>query len=346
MQWIASCTKLITSIAAMQCVERGLLSLDAGVYEILPELKDRDIVTGFKKDGAPILVPHKKTITLRHLLNHSSGVAYDETHPKLLAWHKYRKTRTSRAGKITTRFAYPLVFEPGENWCYGAGIDWAGQMVERVNGGISLQEYFDKNIFGALGIEEILFEPYMKKSPAMLRRKVDMSKRDQNDPKTVKRSNAWLQYMDTEDCFGGLGCWASPPAYLKLLKGLLTADEDEVLLKKQSVEEFFRPSLTPEARRKMNAMLQLDELNTGMGGMPQTITKDWGLGGMTNLSAVAGGRKADSLNWGGMANHIWVSLNRMTAQSLETDCSSGLTGAPACAGTARRSCFLLEMLRL
>lgn len=64
--WIASCTKMMTTVAAMQCVERGLLSLDADVSEILPELKGLEILTGFD-DAAnkPILIPNKKPITLR-----------------------------------------------------------------------------------------------------------------------------------------------------------------------------------------------------------------------------------------------------------------------------------------
>jgi CubicO group peptidase (beta-lactamase class C family) len=67
--WLASCTKLIGTIAAMQCVERGQLKLDEDVTTILPELKGIQILKGFEKgpDGEdkPILVPNTKTITLR-----------------------------------------------------------------------------------------------------------------------------------------------------------------------------------------------------------------------------------------------------------------------------------------
>ena len=70
--WLASCTKLIGTIAAMQCVERGQLKLDEDVTTILPELKGIQILKGFEKglDGEdkPILVPNTKTITLRWVL--------------------------------------------------------------------------------------------------------------------------------------------------------------------------------------------------------------------------------------------------------------------------------------
>lgn len=63
--WFASCTKLLTAVAAMQCVERGLLSLDGDICEILPEFTGVQILTGFDKSGKPVLVGNHKTITLR-----------------------------------------------------------------------------------------------------------------------------------------------------------------------------------------------------------------------------------------------------------------------------------------
>lgn len=64
--WIASCTKLFTSIAALQCVERGLVSLDEDISRILPEWRAPDILVGFDKGTeAPILKKATKKITLR-----------------------------------------------------------------------------------------------------------------------------------------------------------------------------------------------------------------------------------------------------------------------------------------
>ena len=63
---IASCTKLMTSIAAMQCVERGLVTLDTDVAEILPELAAQGILTGFDQEtGEPVLNKRQNPITLR-----------------------------------------------------------------------------------------------------------------------------------------------------------------------------------------------------------------------------------------------------------------------------------------
>jgi CubicO group peptidase (beta-lactamase class C family) len=67
--WMASCSKFPTSIAAMQCVERGLLRLDDDVTGILPELKGLKILTKFDKgDAEPTLVENTKPITLKSVL--------------------------------------------------------------------------------------------------------------------------------------------------------------------------------------------------------------------------------------------------------------------------------------
>lgn len=64
--YIASCTKLMTSIAAMQCVERGFVTLDTYVAEILPELAAHGVLTGFDEvTGEPIINKSENTMILR-----------------------------------------------------------------------------------------------------------------------------------------------------------------------------------------------------------------------------------------------------------------------------------------
>lgn len=66
--WIASVTKLMTSVAAMQCVERGLITLDQSLEHVLPELKKALVLEGFDDLGDPITRPLLKTPTLRYPL--------------------------------------------------------------------------------------------------------------------------------------------------------------------------------------------------------------------------------------------------------------------------------------
>ena len=81
--YIASCTKPVTSVAALQLVERGLVALDDPVGDLLPDLADPEVLTGFDAAGEPITRPARSKITLRHLLTHTSGLAYDFTSVEL-----------------------------------------------------------------------------------------------------------------------------------------------------------------------------------------------------------------------------------------------------------------------
>lgn len=63
--WIASLTKLSTAVATLVAVEKGLVTLDQNVREIVPELADLDVLEGFDDDGTPRLRKCKAPISLR-----------------------------------------------------------------------------------------------------------------------------------------------------------------------------------------------------------------------------------------------------------------------------------------
>ncbi|CAG7968082.1 unnamed protein product [Penicillium olsonii] len=92
--YLASATKLVATIAALQCVEDGLLTLDGDLSSIIPELSTKQVLTGFSEDGNT----QSKDLSVEEL------------------------------------FCYPLAFHPGTSWMYGSGLDWAGRIVERVTG--------------------------------------------------------------------------------------------------------------------------------------------------------------------------------------------------------------------
>ncbi|KAH7323954.1 beta-lactamase/transpeptidase-like protein [Rhexocercosporidium sp. MPI-PUGE-AT-0058] len=313
--WLASCTKLLTTVAAMQCVERGLLKLDEDVTGILPELKGLKILTGFEEDGngndTPVLVENTKAITLRHLLTHSSGLTYDFFNPVMARYRKWQKKTPDLyiQNDLKEAFFYPLLFAPGESWEYGVGIDWAGWMVERVTN-TSLESYLQCNIWGPLGVKNFSFFPRTK--PDLMARMTDMSDREGGanmfgtaanpNGKMVHHEGKELWNSNAETCSGGAGGYGAPLDYHKLLHSILTGDGK--LLKMATVEEMFKPQLTDASRAALMEMLKLPEVNQTFGGAPLGTKCDWGLGGMMLLEDVAE-RKKGTVFWGGYPNLMW-----------------------------------------
>src|SRR5471032_2521105 len=70
---IASMTKAVTTVAALQLVEQGKVTLDEPVAKHLPQLEKLDFLDGFDAAGKPILRPAKIPITLKHLLTTRPG---------------------------------------------------------------------------------------------------------------------------------------------------------------------------------------------------------------------------------------------------------------------------------
>lgn len=299
----------MTSISALQLVERGLITLDEPIYKYIPELKDFPIIEGFKEDGSPIEVPHKIPITLRTLLTHSSGLSYSVMHPKLVAWTQYHGKESNMSGKLLERFTHPMIFEPGTSWMYGSSIDFAGLLIERISG-LSLEDFMKQNLWEPLGIKNMTFS--LSRRPDLKAKMAEMSFRDEKTKKMRSNTDP-LPYMnesggDVEDCMGGQGVFTSAEEYMKVLHAMLTTDENEKILKKETTELFFTPQLSEGALEMMNMVLMDDIANNAMGGTPKDLKKDWGLGGLLLMGDAPDGKKEGTMIWGGLPNLIWVSL--------------------------------------
>src|SRR5881397_1794340 len=149
---IASMTKAITSVAAMQLVEQGKLKLEEPVPNIDPALGSPQVLEGFDAAGAPKLRPAKRPITLRHLLTHTAGFSYEIWDPNTVRYVKASGIPSTATGKVAS-LRMPLVFDPGDRWEYGVNIDWVGRLVEAISGQ-SLDVYFRERIFAPLGMKD------------------------------------------------------------------------------------------------------------------------------------------------------------------------------------------------
>ena len=131
--WIASMTKAITSVMAMQLVEEGKLALDAPLGPLLPWLAKVQVLEGFDAAGQPRLRAPKRPITLRHLLTHTAGFSYNTWNPDIGRFMEVTGLPATRSGKLLSLQA-PLVRDPGEAWEYSIATDWVGQAVEAAGG--------------------------------------------------------------------------------------------------------------------------------------------------------------------------------------------------------------------
>ncbi|RDW65758.1 serine hydrolase domain-containing protein [Aspergillus mulundensis] len=151
--WIASCTKMLVGVAVMQLVEKNILNLDdkEQIESLCPELRDLKVL---KEDGT--LEEKKNAITLRMLLTHTAGFGYTFFNDRLREW-SYPAGVDEFSGRMED-VKTPLLFQPGEGWEYGVGLDWAGIALQRATG-LTLNEYLQKHIFAPLGIKEMSMIP-------------------------------------------------------------------------------------------------------------------------------------------------------------------------------------------
>jgi CubicO group peptidase (beta-lactamase class C family) len=144
---IASMTKTVCTVAALQQRERGNLDLDAPVEAYCPGFAAVRVLDGFDRDE-PRLRPPATRATVRQLLTHTAGLAYGFWNADLARWDA-----TAGAGDA---LAAPMVSDPGTRFEYGLSTDWLGVVVEAVSGQ-SLAAYLAEHVFGPLGMTSTTF---------------------------------------------------------------------------------------------------------------------------------------------------------------------------------------------
>lgn len=211
--WIASCTKLLATIACMQCVEQGTLKLDdsAHLYKLCPELEKVQVL---EDDGK--LVDKKKDITLRMLLSHTAGFGYEFFNPKLRDYGRPIGFDVFQGDPIEI-YRMPLVNQPGSRWEYGINIDWAGIALERATG-TGLNEYMQKNILEPLGLGNITMFPnqHMKSHLASMHQQWHNGSVEERDH--VYRRPLQAETKEEQERIvnsGGAGCFAKPTEYIR-----------------------------------------------------------------------------------------------------------------------------------
>ncbi len=125
MFWLASMTKAIASVAALQLLEQGRLQLDQPVADIVPAFGALPVLEGFDGDTPRLRAPTTQA-TIRHLLTHTSGASYWFSNTDVLRYLRAQRDPDPFAGKLAGLLEVPLVADPGTRWEYGTERRLAG----------------------------------------------------------------------------------------------------------------------------------------------------------------------------------------------------------------------------
>jgi methyl acetate hydrolase len=299
--WIASMTKAVTGAGVMQQVERGRLSLDGDIAAILPQLGRVQVLKGFDADGQPRLRAPKRAITLRHLLTHTAGYAYDWWNGDITRYMEL----TATPGVLSCQnaaLALPLIADPGEKWEYGISIDWAGKAIEAVSGQ-TLDKYLQESLLQPLGMTDTAF----KIGDAQRRRLARIYSRT---PEGLIPTDMEIP-QNPEFHMGGGGLYSTVGDYLKFAQMILhggTFNGAQVL--------------RPETVATMSHNAMGDLVCNAMKTVAPSFSHDvdfvagmqWGLSFLINPEQLPTGRSAGSLAWAGLANsYYWIDPTRKVA---------------------------------
>jgi methyl acetate hydrolase len=304
---IASMTKMVATVAALQLVERGQLDLDDPVETYLPEFGELQVLEGFDGEEPRLRAPAGKA-TVRQLVTHTTGLSYWFWNADMLRWHEVTGTPDVLSGSMEI-FKAPLIADPGTRYEYGINTDWLGRVVEAA-GGLSLRDHMHQHILDPLRMTSTTF----LMDDAQRADCVPIHMRGEDGTWSATDLD-WSQ--EPEWWAGGHGLYSTPEDYLRFQRMLLCGGtlDGAKILERAMVEAAFRNEIGElefPAAIKTADPGSSDDFNAGPG-------LKWGLGLLLNPMDTDGMRAAGSGAWAGLFNtHFWV------------DPASGVTGAIYC----------------
>lgn len=217
-----SCSKIVTAIASMICLERGLIAMEDELCRFFPEFEH----SVFYSDGN--ILPCSRRIKVADLLNMTSGIAYpcDEKGADAMNTLWYELDKSYRDGDMMTTAEFakkaaacPLLFDVGAKWMYGSSADIMGAVVEAASG-MEYRGFLKKNIFDPLGMNDTdFFVPAEKRS-----RLAKLYECAGAEPKEFTGTNLAIFDYEKKPNFqsGGAGLFSTADDYAKLGAALST----------------------------------------------------------------------------------------------------------------------------
>ncbi|MFL2653859.1 MAG: serine hydrolase domain-containing protein [Dehalococcoidia bacterium] len=304
---IYSMTKPITSISIMMLFEQGKLNITDEVEKFIPEWSELSVYQSGSFESL-ITEPLKRKMTIKDLLMHRSGLTYDfeETSfvQKIYLKEEIKIARSKEklsADEYIRKLAdIPLAFSPGEFFNYSISTDILGFIIERISN-MSLEEYFKKNIFEPLEMEDTFFQIPKEK----INRLANCYIYDQtNDKYIVEDDFEKSSYIEKPSCYsGGGGLLSTIDDYMKFCNLL----QNKGSLNNKNIIG----SRTAEFMMSNHLEKDVDLYDIAKGKWGTNIGKGVGfsLGGsvildpIKNMSLIS----KDSFSWGGAASTLfWV----------------------------------------
>lgn len=290
-----SMTKAIGGCAAMILVDRNLLTLDTPVVQILPEFAEIQVLEAMGARG-PVLRPPSRPVTVRHLLTHTAGFAYEAWSPKQALWQLITGAAHPVTGTVES-LKSPLMFEPGEDFAYGIGYDWLGPIIESLDGR-QVEVFCQDEIFNPLGMNDTSFEP-------------DFAK-DRLASGRIRCADGELANFEVSpaphpEVYGlGQALYSTAPDYLRFLRMVLNRGEldERRIISPGAVDLMLTDQM---AGLSMPVMKSIAPLMSADVDLCPGIRKTWSAGFMRNETDRPGMRSAGSLTWAGFLNtHYWI----------------------------------------
>ena len=158
---IASQTKAIISVAVLQLVEQGKIHLEDPIEMYFPEFSSQKVYV--KQTDTLLLVDRKRSITIRDLLTHQSGISSVDEYPylqkefvKFGLGNSGFEQYPSLSAEIAQIAKMPLAHQPGARFSYGLSTNVLGGLIELITKQ-SLSNYLADNIFKPLGMKDTYF---------------------------------------------------------------------------------------------------------------------------------------------------------------------------------------------
>jgi methyl acetate hydrolase len=229
-------------------------------------------------------------------MTHTSGFVYDFWDADFGRCEKASGTSATGASVVPLT---PLMFEPGTRWQYGTGMDWTGRLVETVSG-LTLEQYFQKNILQPLGMNDTSFlvpEAKFDRLVSEYHRQPGGTLVD--DPRTMPKPPKAFK--------GGGGLYSTAGDYVRFMQMFLRrgrGPKKEQILQAKTVDTMATNQIGDISAGKLKTARP--DISSDVDFHPG-FKDGFGFGFLINATGYEGRRSAGSLAWGGVANtYFWI----------------------------------------